>query len=200
MYLLQVEYNGNRQSAILVMAYLISISMPIQTVVYASKVARFGPLASLSVLKLYMCALIFLLVFFPSSRKWVFLPNWLFVEWPQMVLWSQIRMTEACWIYVALIQELWMLFETSLRIWFNFLGICSSQWVHCWQQTSPWELPAKYTCIRIWHIIYISECYLFVKGKQEKQMRILFCLFSCCTLFKITVGSLLKVATGLHNT
>lgn len=53
--------------------------------------------------------------------------------------------------------------------------------------------------IRIWHMIYISKCYLFVKGKQEKQMMNHFSPFSCCARIKLMVGSLLKVA-GLHAT
>lgn len=143
-----------------------------------------------------MCALIFVFVLL-SPRKWVFLLNWLFVEWPQMVLRSQIQMTEACWIYVALIQELWMLFETSLWIWFNFPGILLLPVGPLLATDFTLGTRSQIYCIRIWHIIHIPECYLFVKGKQEKQIRNLFSLFSCCIQLKITVGSLLKVATGL---
>lgn len=149
-----------------------------------------------------MCVLIlfFFFYFCPFSRKRVFLLNWLSVEWPQMVLRSQIQMTEACWIYVVLMQELWMLFETSLWIWFNFLGVCSSQWVHCWQQTSPWEFPAKYTLLEYGTLYMYQNVTFLWRENKKSRWEISFLFFSCCTQFKITVWSLLTVATGLHNT
>lgn len=85
----------------------------------------------------------------PSCRRWVFLLSWWSVGWPPMVSLWQALMTEGCWISVALTQELWMSSGTSLWIWFKSAGIC-------WQQTSPWELPAKYTLLA--YITYISEC------------------------------------------
>lgn len=134
---------------------------------------------------LYMCVLIlFFPFFFPSSRKWVFLLNWLFVEWHQMALQLRIQMTEACWIYVALIQELLMLFETLLWIWSNFLGICSSQWVHCWQQTTPWELPAKYTSLEYGTLYTYQNVTFLWRENKKSRWEISFLFFSCCTQFK----------------
>lgn len=127
MFLLQLSVN--RQSAILVMTCLVSISFcAFSDNGLRRQDCKIWPVACFS-----YCALKISFCF--SSRKWAFLLNWLYAEWHQMVLRSPILMTEACWIYVVLMLELWMLFETSFWIWFNFLGVCSSLWVHCWQQT-----------------------------------------------------------------
>lgn len=109
----------DRHPAVLILASLVSVSTALQTVAYASEIWPSGIFKLL-----HMCTSFTLDVFSdifcsPSSRKWVFLLSWLFVEWPPMVLRSQTRMTEACWISAASIQELWMSFETSLWIWFK---------------------------------------------------------------------------------
>lgn len=145
----------DRHPAVLILAFLVSVSTALWTVAYASEIWNSGLFKLLP-----MCACFTLDVFWyffsPSSRKWVFLLSWLFVEWPPMVLRSRTRMTEECWISAASIREPWMSFETSLWIWFKLsLGICSSQWVHCWQQISPWELPAKYTLLAMAYCIHI---------------------------------------------
>lgn len=95
----------------------------------------------------------------PSSRKWVFLLSWLFVEWPPTVLQWQTRMTEACWISAASIQELWMSFETSLWIWFKFFRHLLSPVGPLLATDFTLVTPSQIYFISIWHIVYISECY-----------------------------------------
>lgn len=109
----------DRHPAVLILAFLVSVSRTLWTVAYASEIWNSGLFKLLP-----MCACFTLDVFWyffsPSSRKWVFLLSWLFVEWPPMVLRSRTRMTEECWISAASIREPWMSFETSLWIWFKF--------------------------------------------------------------------------------